>query len=168
LLKIELSFYFLAVTTKKLDDYYVPYTIQHSLQFGFSKTLSFFSINAIFWCFSQSCAEEDRSAQASAPHGQMQRLCAYSAHAERSPPGAQRRCGVHIRGIVLYYVFTLWIHAVATLLNLGQVHRPNAISINIHFLLFKKNPFVCVGTLLRIRDPVVFGLDPGSKIYKYL
>ncbi len=89
----------------------------------------------IFWCLSQSCAEEDRSAQAASPHGQMQRLCAHSAHPERSAPGAKRRCGVHIRGIVLYYVFTLWIHAVAPQLNVGQGHPPNPIFIQNHLFL---------------------------------
>jgi hypothetical protein len=44
-----------------------------------------------------------RSAEAAPPHGEVQRLCAYSAHPERSASGAQRRCGIHIRGIVLYF-----------------------------------------------------------------
>jgi hypothetical protein len=96
----------------------------------------FFFIKKIFWCLSQSSAQEDRSAEAAAPHGQVQRLCAYSAHPERSAPGAQRRCGVHIRGKVLYFVFTLRINAVAPQLNLGKGYPPNAISIP-NLLFFK-------------------------------
>ena len=134
-----LIIYILAVTTKKLKQNYVPDFIQHSLQFSssrFRKTPPFFSLNTIFWCLSQSCAEEDRSAEAAPPHGEVQRLCAYSAHPERSASGAQRRCGVHIRGIVLYYLSTLWIHAVAPQLNVGQGYPGNAMCIERHLFLF--------------------------------
>ncbi len=68
--------------------------------------------------------EEDRSAQASSPHSQMQRLSAYHAQPERSAPPAQRRCGLNILDIVLYYHFTLWIHAVAPQLGARPSYHP--------------------------------------------
>jgi hypothetical protein len=72
----------------------------------------------------------------------MQRLRVYRAHPERPAPRAQRRCGLNIRDIVLYYHFTLWIHAVAPQLNVGQGPPPTPIPLHNHLFLIY-NPF-CV------------------------
>jgi hypothetical protein len=102
----------------------------------YSKTPPIIFAKIRYFGLSQSCAEEDRSAEAAPPHGEVQRLCAYSAHPERSASGAQRRRGVHIQGIVLYYLSTLWIHAVAPQLNVGQGYPRNAMCIERHLFGF--------------------------------
>ncbi len=57
------------------------------------KLLNSFFQNTICWCLPQSCAEEDWSAEASSPPGQM--------HLQRPAPRAQRRRCLNIRRTVL-------------------------------------------------------------------